>query len=454
MKTWNQLFIRQGFELPEVNHQVFDASEESEENRSFLFTCLEKIGVDYAESGSIITILDAAVDEERWLEAVDVRGRGRTESIGAALTTRQLDTYISGLVKELNRLGFQTIISCDGHGRRTPHIGFIDEETAERAEHLLRTAGNVKTSKRRRDVRIFAEQKQLLDLCDILHSLEVADIKKGDDWIQRKQFETELERLLEIDGVSGEEEDIRAFVKEELTPWVDQIKVDDYGNVMGRKAFRTGHGPTILLNAHLDTARSFCEDRRIVKEGAIWRSSAGILGADDRAGLAVLLETIKRLHATDFNGTVKIICTVEEEVGLVGARHVEESFLWDVDAAFVLDRKGSGDIVTSCGGYEAFCEEAFGEWVEQTAIQYSHGDWACTTGGSSDARIWASRGVQTVNLSVGYQMEHTDDETLDVDACYETVNVMAGVFAEARVLKGVLRAGERNRNNYSSVRAL
>ncbi|MBA2176198.1 M20/M25/M40 family metallo-hydrolase [Halobacillus locisalis] len=454
MKTWNRLFIRQGFDLPEVKDHVFDTSLESEGNLSFLFTCLEKIGVDYAESGSMITILDAAVDEERWLEAVDVRGRGRTESMGSELIIRQFDTYISGLVKELNRLGLPTIISCDGHDRRTPHIGFVDEETAERAENLIRTAGRVKVMKRRRDVRIFTERGQLLDLCELLHSLEVADLEKGDDWIQRKQFETELERLLQIDGVSGDEDDIRAFVKEELTPWLDQLKVDDYGNLMGRKAFRSGNGPTILLNAHLDTARSFCEGRRIVKEGAIWRSSAGILGADDRAGLAVLLETLKRLHATNFNGTVKILCTVEEEVGLLGARHVDESFLWDVDAAFVLDRRGSGDIVTSCGGYEPFCDEAFGEWVEQTAGQYSHSDWACTTGGSSDARIWASRGVQTVNLSVGYHMEHTDDECLDVDACYETVNVMAGVFAEARVLKSVLRAGARHRNHNSSVRAL
>ncbi|MBH0231372.1 hypothetical protein H0267_14185 [Halobacillus sp. KCTC 3957] len=126
-------------------------------------------------------------------------------------------------------------------------------------------------------------------------------------------------------------------------------------------------------------------------------------------------------------------------MGLIGARNVDETFLWGIDAAFVLDRRGSGDIVTSCGGYEPFCHLAFGEWVEDIGRKYSHGEWRCTNGGSSDARIWASHGIQTVNLSVGYQWEHTDDECLDVDACYETVNVMMGVFEEARSLRGVLR---------------
>ncbi|MCA0972252.1 M20/M25/M40 family metallo-hydrolase [Halobacillus litoralis] len=444
MKTWNQLFIRQGFEMVEVKDRVFDESGESEDNLSFLYECLDRVGVDYSRAGGMVTILDQAVEEAIWLEAVDVPGRGRTESIGSALIIRQFDTYISGLVKEFNRLGLKTIISCDGHRRRRPHIGFVDEETAEMAESLLRTVGMVKVTQHRRNVRIHVEQKELLDICESLHTLKATDLEKGEAWIQRVQFEQRLERLLQIDGVSGSEESIRSFVKEELEPWVDQMKVDHYGNLICRKAFRRGSGPTILLSAHLDTAKEFCEDRRILKDGSTWRSSEGILGADDRAGIAVLVETIKRLHATDFNGTVKVICSVEEEVGLQGAKRVDESFLWDVDAAFVLDRRGNRDIVTSCGGYEPFCDEAFGEWVEQTALAYSHDDWACTDGGSSDARVWASNSIQTVNVSVGYQMEHTDDERLDVDACYETVRVMEGVFAEARSLGRALRGSRRS----------
>ena len=50
-----------------------------------------------------------------------------------------------------------------------------------------------------------------------------------------------------------------------------------------------------------------------------------ILGADDRAGVAVLLNLAETLYQSPtFSGRIKFIFTVEEEVGLVGARNVDE----------------------------------------------------------------------------------------------------------------------------------
>jgi hypothetical protein len=99
--------------------------------------------------------------------------------------------------------------------------------------------------------------------------------------------------------------------------------------LLAQKKYKTGNGPTILLNAHLDTAEELESGRKIVKHGPIWSSSSGILGADDRAGVAVLLEVAKWLETSDFNGTIKFAFTVEEECGLIGAKELEEYFLWD-----------------------------------------------------------------------------------------------------------------------------
>jgi putative aminopeptidase FrvX len=57
---------------------------------------------------------------------------------------------------------------------------------------------------------------------------------------------------------------------------------------------------------------------------------------------------------------------------------------------------------------------------------------ACQTGkcprGLSDAKVFAEFGIPTVNLSVGYQHEHTEFETLDYKAALETVMLLETVL--------------------------
>lgn len=265
--------------------------------------------------------------------------------------------------------------------------------------------------------------------------------------MKKQLFLQQLEHCLSINGESGNEQDIREFVSRTLQPHVDFLKVDSAGNLLAQKTCGTGNGPTILFNAHLDTVDVIDDNREIVKNGHIWSSSHGILGADDRAGVTVLLELAKRLNTTRFNGKVKFVFTVKEEIGLVGARALNEFFLWDVDAAFVVDRRGKGDIVTSCGGYEPFCHVSYGKFIEEVALSQGLEGWKCTPGGSSDTRVWASYGIQSVNLSVGYQHEHTEFETLDTNACYDTLNLLLGVLDKSRELGRVVHR-IKARNNH------
>jgi tripeptide aminopeptidase len=137
-----------------------------------------------------------------------------------------------------------------------------------------------------------------------------------------------LEQLLSIAGESGDEGNVRQFVMQQLRHHVDYMTVDHTGNILAQKTYGNGNGPTILLNAHLDTVDRIETGRNIVKNGAIWSSDKGILGADDRAGVAVILELAQRLHYLGFNGKVKFIFTVEEEIGLIGAKSIDEYFLW------------------------------------------------------------------------------------------------------------------------------
>lgn len=95
---------------------------------------------------------------------------------------------------------------------------------------------------------------------------------------------------------------IRDFVIEQLSLHVDFITIDRHGNLLAEKTYKTGHGTTIFLNAQLDVASELEIDRTIVKENSIWTSSKGILGADDWAGVTVLLQMAKKMENISFSG--------------------------------------------------------------------------------------------------------------------------------------------------------
>lgn len=452
--NWNRLFIRHGFMAQEESPNVFNCWKETEENLTFLLESLDKLSISYLFEQGILTILSPVVSEDNWLNCLDFKFRGR-EGLWfrpgkEEPKVKELDTYISGMVRQLNRLGLHTIYCCDGHERQKPTIGFAEWVDMDCVSKVLHAAGVSKFYTRNRAVRMSVPRQKLLDITEKLNKIQKEWLNEELDFIRKQVFLHQLEQCLSINGESGNEEGIRQFVIENLRPHVDFLSVDRTGNILAQKVCGTGHGPTILLNAHLDTVDVIEEDREIVKEGSIWSSSKGILGADDRAGVAILLELAQRLHTLHFNGKVKFIFTVEEEIGLVGARNIDDYFLWDVDAAFVVDRRGTGDIVTSCGGYEPFCDERFGTFIEEVAKSQGLEGWKCTNGGSSDTRIWASHRIQSVNLSVGYQNEHTTAETLDTEACYHTVELLIGVFQQARELNRVIHQINNSRKRQIS----
>lgn len=117
----------------------------------------------------------------------------------------------------------------------------------------------------------------------------------------------------------------------------------------------------------------------------------------------------------------------------VGARNVAKSFLWDADMAFVVDRRGTGDIVTSCGGYIPFCSASFANRKNRPSSPWVP-SMACGFGGNSDTRIGAEQGINSVNLSVEYANEHTEDEFLDIEVNYGAYEFVIQLLEESHNL--------------------
>jgi acetylornithine deacetylase/succinyl-diaminopimelate desuccinylase-like protein len=97
------------------------------------------------------------------------------------------------------------------------------------------------------------------------------------------------------------------------------IKVDDFSNVSGvRKG--TGGGPTIVFCAHMDTVFPEGTDLTVKRDGDILRAP-GI--GDDSSNLMALLETFRALDrgGVKTKGDLIFLASVQEEIGLLGAKH-------------------------------------------------------------------------------------------------------------------------------------
>jgi endoglucanase len=90
-----------------------------------------------------------------------------------------------------------------------------------------------------------------------------------------------LEKLSNACGVAGREEEVRSLMKNFLKPYVDEVKEDKLGNIIGIKKGKK-NAPKVMLAAHMDEIGLLV--KIISKKGFIQFAKIG--GIDDRILLA------------------------------------------------------------------------------------------------------------------------------------------------------------------------
>ena len=162
--------------------------------------------------------------------------------------------------------------------------------------------------------------------------------------IRHRLVESFLE-LIAIDGPPRRERAVADRVLEELRrmgldAWEDEAATavgGNSGNVLAKIPATVAHAPVLLLNAHLDTVQPTEGIKPVISGDLIKSDGRTILGADDRAGIALILEAVRSLleEATP-HGEIILAFTICEEVGLLGAQYLAEKGL-KAAAGFVLD---------------------------------------------------------------------------------------------------------------------
>ncbi|WP_322818201.1 M20/M25/M40 family metallo-hydrolase [Tepidiforma sp.] len=128
--------------------------------------------------------------------------------------------------------------------------------------------------------------------------------------------------LVAIDSPSGHEDAIAAELEHRLRQLGLQTAQDAAGNVLARL---DGQGEPILLSAHMDTVEPGRGIRPQWDGPDIIRSDGTtILGADDKAGCAVILEVLQSLLEDGLpHRPVEVAISRGEEIGLIGATNLD-----------------------------------------------------------------------------------------------------------------------------------
>lgn len=141
---------------------------------------------------------------------------------------------------------------------------------------------------------------------------------------QERLVSTFLE-LVRIDNPSGHEEAMAEHVAGILREIGLMVRFDAAGNVLGTLS---GVGPAFLLNAHLDSVEPCRGIKPVVSDGVIRSDGTTILGADDRAGVAAILEGIRSVVESQVqHRALEVVLTRAEEIGLHGAKKLDFSGL-------------------------------------------------------------------------------------------------------------------------------
>jgi len=154
--------------------------------------------------------------------------------------------------------------------------------------------------------------------------------------------------LVAFNSPPGEEREVSRFCAEILRDAGFVCQFDPAGNLIAQKSGAIASVPRIFFSAHTDTVQPTAGLVVQERDGVFHTSGDTILGADDKAAVAAILEAVRVLDERGIDhGDLQVILSTGEEVGLIGARALAPSVIAG-SIGFVFDASGTtGAIITA-----------------------------------------------------------------------------------------------------------
>lgn len=214
------------------------------------------------------------------------------------------------------------------------------------------------------------------------------------------------EKFLELTSRTyphGTEEDIFPLLN-------DELQKDEFGNLF----IKIGESD-VMFTSHLDTATSALTSVNHIFDGKIIKTDGkSILGADDKAGVTIMLYMIEN----KIPGLYYFF--LGEEVGCIGSKKVANKLKTEkiegINKVISFDRRGTDSVITFQSSQRC-CSEKFGEELSKQlnladeTFSYKNDPTGILTDSVQFIKIYS----ECTNISVGYRSEHTFSEQQDIE---------------------------------------
>jgi len=158
--------------------------------------------------------------------------------------------------------------------------------------------------------------------------------------INKRRLVSTFKKLVRIDSLSYKEGKIVKYLSKELRamgfkPYLAGKPIEgEIGNLV---VDIPGKRPRLILNAHVDTVAPGKNIKPVERSGKIYSNGTTVLGADDKTGVAVILEVLRTIKEKKLpRPAIRVIFTVAEEVGLFGAKALPKRVM-SADLGITLD---------------------------------------------------------------------------------------------------------------------
>lgn len=195
------------------------------------------------------------------------------------------------------------------------------------------------------------------------------------------------------------------FEKQLLSHLPKGYFTDRHGNYY----YKIGNSKT-AFTCHLDTA---CKTQVVVnhkiEKNIISTDGKSILGADDKAGMTLMLYMIEK-------NVPGLYCFfIGEEVGCIGSGNACEDSVWKhYDRMISFDRRGTKSVITFQSSKRC-CSDEFANELASRLNQFGLSMESDNTGVYTDSAEFTHVIPECTNISVGYYKEHTYLEHQDID---------------------------------------
>ena len=171
--------------------------------------------------------------------------------------------------------------------------------------------------------------------------------------INSERLSAEFARLAAIASPSRREGAISRYLTARLQGLGAEVTMDDAGfraesesgNLIARFPARGKQCTPLMVSVHMDTVEPADGVVPVLRDGVFTSAGETILGADDKAGIAEIIEALEVVREAAIpHGPLELVVTICEEIGLLGAKLLDPRLI-QARRGIALDTSGVDRVI-------------------------------------------------------------------------------------------------------------